>query len=34
MRCMQLSEGGFHVVHPLGVRSPLGGGVKVLFGYG
>ena len=32
MSCVQLSEGGFQVVYPLGLWSS--GVVKVLYGYG
>ena len=31
---VQLSEGGFQVVYPLGLWSRLSGVVKVLYGYG
>ena len=33
MSCVQLSEGGFQVVYPLGLWSRFSG-VKVQFGYG
>ena len=32
--CVQLSEGGFQVVYPLGLWSQSSGVVKVLHGYG
>ena len=32
--CVQLSEGGFQVVYPLGLWSRSSGVVKVLYGYG
>ena len=32
--CVQLSEGGFRVVYPLGLWSRSSGVVKVLYGYG
>ena len=32
--CVQLSEGGFQVVYPLGLWSRFSGVVKVLYGYG
>ena len=34
MRYLQLSEGGFQVVYPLGLWSQFSGVVKVRFGYG
>ena len=34
MSCVQLSEGGFQVVYPLGLWSGSSGVVKVLHGYG
>ena len=34
MSCVQLSEGGFQVVYPLGLWSLFSGVVKVQFGYG
>ena len=34
MSFVQLSEGGFLVVYPLGLRSRSSGVVKVLHGYG
>ena len=34
MSCVQLSEGGFQVVYPLGLWSRSSGVVKVLYGYG
>ena len=34
MSSVQLSEGGFQVVYPLGVLSRFSGVVKVLYGYG
>ena len=34
MSNVQLSEGGFHVVYPLGLWSPFSGVVKIRFGYG
>ena len=34
MSCVQLSEGGFQVVSPLGLWSRSSGVVKVLHGYG
>ena len=34
MSCVQLSEGGFQVVYPLGLWSWSSGVVKVLHGYG
>ena len=34
MSCVQLSEGGFQVVYPLGLWSQSSGAVKVLYGYG
>ena len=34
MSCVQLSEGGFQVVYPLGLCSRSSGVVKVLYGYG
>ena len=34
MSYVQLSEGGFQVVYPLGLWSLFSGGVKVLYGYG
>ena len=34
MSCVQLSEGGFQVVYPLGLWSRSSGVVKVLHGYG
>ena len=34
VKYVQLSEGGFQVVYPLGVWSRLSGFVKVLYGYG
>ena len=32
--CVQLSEGGFQVVYPLGLWSRSSGVVKVLYGHG
>ena len=34
MSYVQLSEGGFRVVYPLGLWSRFSGVVKVLYGYG
>ena len=34
MSCVQLPEGGFQVVYPLGLWSRSSGVVKVLYGYG
>ena len=34
VNCVQLSEGGFQVVYPLGLWSRSSGVVKVLYGYG
>ena len=34
MSCVQLSEGVFHAIYPLGLWSRSSGGVKVLHGYG
>ena len=34
MSCVQLSEGGFQVVYPLGLWSRFSGVVRVRFGYG
>ena len=34
MSYMQLSEGGFQVVYPLGLWSRFSAVVKVLYGYG
>ena len=34
MSCVQLPEGGFRVVYPLGLQTRLSGVVKVVFGYG
>ena len=34
MSYLQLSEGGFHVVYPLGLWSRFSGVGKVRFGYG
>ena len=34
MSCVQLSEGGFQAVYPLGLWSRFSGVVKVLYGYG
>ena len=34
MSYVQLSEGGFQVVYPLGLRSRFSGVVEVRFGYG
>ena len=34
MSYVQLSEGGFQVVYPLGLLSRSSGVVKVLYGYG
>ena len=34
MSYVQLSEGGFQVVYPLGLSSRFSGFVKVLYGYG
>ena len=34
MSYVQLSEGGFQVVYPLGLLSRLSGVVKFLYGYG
>ena len=34
MSCVQLSEGGFQVVYPLGLWSRSSGVVKVLYRYG
>ena len=34
MSYVQLSEGGFQVVYPLGLWSWFSGVVKVLYGYG
>ena len=34
MSYVQLSEGGFQVVHPLGLWSRFSGGIKVRYRYG
>ena len=34
MRCMQMTEGGFQVVFPLGLWPWSSGVVKVIHGYG
>ena len=34
MSYVQLSEGGFQVVYPLGLWSQFSGAINVLYGYG